>query len=148
MAAGADAGEFIEVAGPAGADVSGYRLLGYNGNGGAVYDAVTLAGALGAADGDLGFLAVGFEGLQNGAPDGIALVDTADCVLDFIAYEGDLAATDGPAAGMTAQDIGVAESGATAVGAAVGRTDRGTGTPVWEVFGSDTRGAVNAGQGA
>src|SRR5574338_37713 len=35
---GTDAGEFIEIAGPAGTDLSGYQLVLYNGAGGAPYD--------------------------------------------------------------------------------------------------------------
>src|SRR5688572_4757676 len=42
--AGTDAGERIEVSGPAGFDYTGYTLVLYNGNGGAVYDTDALTG--------------------------------------------------------------------------------------------------------
>jgi hypothetical protein len=41
-----DTGEAIEVAGRAGTDLSGWRLVLYNGNGGAVYDTIDLSGAI------------------------------------------------------------------------------------------------------
>ena len=34
---GGDRNEFVEIAGPAGTDVSGWTVVGYNGSGGAVY---------------------------------------------------------------------------------------------------------------
>src|SRR4029079_5758414 len=42
---GTDAGEAIEISGPAGTRIQGYKIYLYNGNGGAVYTpTVTLAG--------------------------------------------------------------------------------------------------------
>src|SRR6185436_16494654 len=41
---GADADEFIEIAGPAGLDLSGYSLILYNGNGGVAYNTRALTG--------------------------------------------------------------------------------------------------------
>ena len=40
--AGADSGEAIEIAGPAGTDLSGWSLVLYNGNGGAAYKTTAL----------------------------------------------------------------------------------------------------------
>ena len=42
--ASTDTGEFIEVTGPAGTDLTGWSLVLYNGNGGAVYDTDPLSG--------------------------------------------------------------------------------------------------------
>jgi len=44
--AGTDTGEAIEVAGPADTDLSGWSLVSYNGNGGAVYKTVALSGLI------------------------------------------------------------------------------------------------------
>jgi len=54
------------------------------------------------------------DGIQNGAPDGLALVcyrpdPLADTVLQFLSYEGSFLAANGPAVGMTSQDILVKE---------------------------------------
>lgn len=49
-------------------------------------------------------------GIQNGAPDGIALV-CGRSVVQFLSYEGVLTANNGPAAGLTSTDIGVSETG-------------------------------------
>ena len=42
----------------------------------------------------------GPSAIQNGAPDGMALVDASGAVLELLSYEGSLLATDGPAAGQ------------------------------------------------
>ena len=42
--AGTDAGEAIEVAGPAGTDLAGWSVVLYNGSGGAVYGTDPLSG--------------------------------------------------------------------------------------------------------
>ena len=62
--------------------------------------------------------AVDFDvlGLQNGAPDGLALVDAGGVVVEFLSYEGSFTAVGGPADGMTSTDVGVSESGSTPVG--------------------------------
>ena len=44
--AGKDQGEFFEVAGPAGLDLSGWSVACYNGNNGSVYATVQLSGTL------------------------------------------------------------------------------------------------------
>jgi endonuclease I/fibronectin type 3 domain-containing protein len=108
---GGDQGEFVEIAGLAGTDVSGWTVVGYNGSGGTVYGSVALTGSIPDQAAGFGTRWVDFPGLQNGSPDGIALVDATGTVVDFIAYEGSLTATAGPASGMTAVDIGVSESG-------------------------------------
>lgn len=114
--AGVDVDEGIEVAGPAGADLASYGLELYNGSNGAVYDSVPLSGVI--PDQQAGFGTVWFAiaGIQNGDPDGVALVYGGTQVLQFLSYEGTFAATNGPAAGMTSVDIGVAESTTSPVG--------------------------------
>jgi hypothetical protein len=47
--------------------------------------------------------------MQNGSPDGLALVDGTGTVIQFLSYEGSFTAVSGPAAGMTSTDIGISE---------------------------------------
>ncbi len=73
---GGDTNEAIEIAGPAGTDLSGWSLVLYNGNGGAVYNTMNLSGVIPDQDNGFGTLIFNYppNGLQNGSPDGIALV--------------------------------------------------------------------------
>jgi len=129
---GTDVGEAIEVTGPTGMDLSGYSLLLYNGNGGTVYDTVALSGEGVVVE----YLPT--NGLQNGSPDGIALVDGEGNVLEFLSYEGSFIATDGAAVGMTSTDIGVAESSATQIGESLQRIGG-----VWTGPSANTFGILN-----
>lgn len=116
--AGADTNETIEIAGLAGTDLSGWCIVLYNGNGGVAYAAtggstsgIALSGVIADQNNGFGTVSVAASGLQNGAPDGFALVDNLGRVVQFLSYEGTFTATDGPAAGMTSIDIGVAQDG-------------------------------------
>ncbi|MEM8588344.1 MAG: endonuclease/exonuclease/phosphatase family protein [Pseudomonadota bacterium] len=148
---GTDVGEGVEIAGPAGTDLTGWNLVFYNGANGRVYDTVDLSSAI-LVDQDDGFgtFSVGFltNGIQNGSPDGIALVDNDGVVVQFLSYEGDFQAVDGPAAGLTSTDIGVRETGSTPVGSSLQLT--GTGLTAedftWQPSAADSFGGVNAGQ--
>ena len=51
--AGTDAGEAIEVAGPAGTDLTGWSVVLYNGSSGAAYDTKVLSGTIPATCGAL-----------------------------------------------------------------------------------------------
>ena len=143
--AGADAGERIEISGPAGTDVTGWQLLLYNGNGGATYlptgatAPITLSGTIPATCGERGVLVVDALGLQNGAPDGLALVDAGGTVREFLSYEGSFVATNGAASGMTATDVGVSQGGSEPLGASLQR--RGDGS--WVATTTNTFGACN-----
>ncbi|MDQ3244217.1 MAG: Ig-like domain-containing protein, partial [Gemmatimonadota bacterium] len=111
---GTDTGEAIEISGPKGTDITGWKLYLYNGSGGVTYGSLTtFAGTIPATCGERGVVVTNFasNGIQNGPPDGIALVNAAGTVIEFISYEGSFAATNGPAAGMTSTDIGVQEVG-------------------------------------
>jgi len=115
---GTDAGEAIEIAGPAGTDLTGWSLVLYNGSNGAVYDTDALSGSIPDLGGGFGVVVVNYpvNGIQNGAPDGIALVNASSTVVQFLSYEGTFVAVVGPANGMTSTDIGVSENGSGAVG--------------------------------
>ncbi len=146
---GADTGEFVEVAGPAGTDVAGWTVVAYNGSGGAAYSTQTLEGVLDDHTGSgFGFASVDLAGLQNGSPDGVALVDSGGAVVQFLSYESMFAATNGPAVGMTSTDIGVAETGSEPVGFSLQLTGTGEsyGDFTWGAPAAQTPGAANNGQ--
>jgi len=140
---GADAGEFVEVQLPAGTTVTGWSVVLYNGNDGAAYATIPLPPTTAPASGPVA-VAVDTPGIQNGAPDGVALVDAAGAVAEFLSYEGVLTATGGPAAGRTSTDIGVAETGSGAVGTSLSRVVSG-GDLVWRGPATATPGTVNPG---
>jgi hypothetical protein len=105
---GDDTGEFIELAGVTGTDLSSWSIVLYNGFNGSPYTTVPLLGfSLGNAASGYGFLRVDLpaNGLQNGAPDGIALYDGTG-VVQFLSYEGIFTATSGVATGLTSTSIG------------------------------------------
>jgi len=147
---GTDSDEAIEIAGPAGTDLAGWKLLLYNGNGGVVYTTTELSGLI--PDQQDGYSTLFFSypanGIQNGAPDGMALVDPTETVIQFLSYEGTFTATDGPAAGMTSVDIGVSEASTSPPGHSLQLT--GTGSTylefTWASSAPNTFGAVNTGQ--
>jgi uncharacterized protein YjdB len=139
---GTDAGEAIEVFGPAGADLTGWSIVLYDGNGGTSYNTTGLSGTIPATCAPNGVIVVNYpvNGIQNGSPDGIALVDASSNVVEFISYEGAFAATNGPANGLTSVDIGVSESGTGAIGTSLQR-DNGTG--LWSAPSLSTFGQCN-----
>jgi hypothetical protein len=87
---GADAGGFVEIRnnGDSTASLDGIALVLVNGGDGAAYSTTALTGSLApgahlTVDGDA----------QNGAPDGVALVDTGTgALLDALSYEGEIRA--------------------------------------------------------
>ncbi|WP_452224937.1 T9SS type A sorting domain-containing protein [Lacinutrix chionoecetis] len=147
---GGDVNEAVEIAGPAGTDLTGWTVEFYNGSNGTLYDTITLSGTI--DDEGAGFGAVSFAGpsggIQNGAPDGLALIDNGT-VIQFLSYEGSLTAISGAAIGMTSTDIGVSESGTTPVGESLQLTN-GPGTDysdfTWTGPIAETPGTLNVGQ--
>lgn len=147
---GSDVDEGVEIAGPAGLDLGGFSLLLYNGSTGAVYDTRTLSGILPDQDAGFGTLAFGYPsgGLQNGAPDGLALVSPTDVVLQLLSYEGVFVATNGAAVGLTTTDIGVGEADGTPPGFSLQLAGLGAGYGAfqWQAAEASTWGQPNAGQ--
>ncbi len=143
-----DVNEFVEVAGSAGTDLSGWQLIAYNGSNGASYKTVNLSGVLTNESNGFGFIDFAMSGLQNGGPDGIALIDATGSVVQFLSYEGTFSATDGPAVGMTSTSVGVSETTSTPVGYSLQLT--GTGTDynqfTWASAANDTPGYANNNQ--
>jgi hypothetical protein len=113
---GADTGEAIEIAGPAGTSLQFWKIRLYNGAGGAIYDTILLAGVIPNQCNGHGTIAYAWAPIQNGSPDGMALIDNNGIVIQFLSYEGSFMAVGGEANGMTSTDIGVSESGTTPVG--------------------------------
>ncbi len=146
---GTDAGEAIEVAGPAGTNLSGWSLILYNGTGGASYDTKALSGTIPDQQGGFGTLSFTYpvNGIQNGSPDGIALVN-GSTVVQFLSYEGTFTASGGPANGMLSVNIGVSEAGTEAVGQSLRLS--GTGCVyedfTWNGPAASSFGAINTGQ--
>ena len=145
---GADAGEAIEIAGTEGVSLSGWSLKLYNGSNGTVYNTRNLSGVIPNAGNGFGFVAEFISGIQNGAPDAIALVDNQGNVIQFLSYEGTVTATNGPAQGMTSTNIGASESSSTAVGFSLQLQGTGSsyGDFSWASAQSNTFGSVNNGQ--
>jgi hypothetical protein len=104
---GGDTGEFVEIwnAGTTAASLNGLALVLVNGRDGAEYRRVALTGSLPAG----GYLVVADAGvtvasgatvvrfpvahdvIQNGAPDGVALIDTVGLkLIDALSYEGEI----------------------------------------------------------
>ncbi|NIJ21092.1 hypothetical protein FHS95_002784 [Sphingomonas naasensis] len=159
--AGTDSGEFLEIAGPAGTSLVGWKVVLYNGNPSqrSAYSTVTLTAADVIADQQGGFgtfrinYPVANQAIQNGGsgaagePDGVALVAPDGTVVQFLSWEGSFIAASGPAAGMTSVNIGVYEDG-NQNGTSVGLVGSGTTYEDfhWALIGDDTPGTVNVGQ--
>jgi hypothetical protein len=85
---GTDVDAFVELknTGSTAATLDGIALVLVNGGDGAEYERVALTGSLAAG----AYLVVSVE-LQNGAPDGVALIDTTTkALLDALSYEGEI----------------------------------------------------------
>ncbi|WP_440875565.1 hypothetical protein [Thalassotalea sp. PLHSN55] len=114
---GSDQHEFVELVGEAGINLLNWSLYFYNGSNGEVYKTFTFDHWL-LFDENNGFGVATAEvsGIQNGSPDGIALADSDNKLIQFLSYEGTFTATTGIAAGLSSVDIGVSELTNTPVG--------------------------------
>ncbi|MFC7613244.1 hypothetical protein ACFQV2_06100 [Actinokineospora soli] len=132
--AGTDTGEAVEIDAPEGFDLSGWKIVLYNGNGGAAYDTRALSGTVPAA----GVVVETYpsNGIQNGSPDGIALVRPDGTVAEFLTYEGSFTAVGGPANGIAGTDIGVAEAAESPVGHSLQKVDGTWRAPAAHTFGA------------
>ncbi|WP_347302537.1 Calx-beta domain-containing protein [Croceibacterium sp. TMG7-5b_MA50] len=150
---GTDIDELVEIAGIAGTDLTGYTVVFYNGSNGAdaavSYRTLALSGVI--DDEGEGYGALAFplpvNAIQNGAADGLALIGPDGTVLEFLSYEGVITAADGPAAGLTSIDMGVAEAGEPE-GLSLQRTGAGAAGADFDWTGpvTATAGSLNAGQ--
>lgn len=155
---GTDVGEFVEVVvGPgfqgALADIN---VLLVNGNGGATYATYNLGGPQFKQTADVnGFriFVADTPGIQNGAPDGIAVINsTTGNLLHFLSYEGSFDATSGfpPGTPVSSTNIGVSQNGTEPIGQqALGLVGSGESRSdfTWsKIPGPYSKGMPNAGQ--
>lgn len=147
---GTDANEGIEIAGPAGTDLTGWSIDLYNGNGGTVYNTQSLNGVIADQQNGFGTLSLTYpvNGIQNGSPDGIALINNNSNVVQFLSYEGVFTAVGGPANGLTSTDIGVRETGSEPLGQSLQRAGSGSVYEdfTWNTPATNTYNAINTGQ--
>jgi hypothetical protein len=81
--------EFVEVTGLLGLDLSDYSLYFVNGSNGTIYETFPLAGTLsGSEEYETMSYYFPLSTIQNGSPDGIALVKNDTEVIEFLSYEG------------------------------------------------------------
>ena len=154
---GTDSGEFVEFAAPEGFDTAGYRFQLINGNNGAPYAGNTFAALTKTTSGGLDLYVVNrpSNGIQNGAPDGVALIgpgvdvtsqddDTCDLLLS---YEGVISNATGICAGVTSTEMDVVQGSSTPVGQSVQLTGTGDGFGDFSwVAAANTNGTINTGQ--
>jgi hypothetical protein len=153
---GTDANEFIEVVveNPSGFTLSLFQVVLYNGADGLTYNSKSLSTyTLGSTSGNfsiyyLNYTATGGS-IQNGAPDGIALIYNGLLIPgQFLSYEGTFTALNGPANGSVSTNIGVSEDPAPAAGLSLQLS--GTGTHYadfsWQAPATATMGTLNTGQ--
>jgi hypothetical protein len=151
-----DVNEFIEVVieNPGDFTLSLFQVVLYNGNGGATYLPTYNLSEFTVGN-IIGNFTIYYKmypsssGIQNGAPDGMALVYNGSVIAgQFLSYEGFFTATNGPASGMTSVDIGVDEEPAVEAGLSLQLS--GTGSQyshfTWQAPATATAGALNNGQ--
>ncbi|MEM6963967.1 MAG: HYR domain-containing protein [Bacteroidota bacterium] len=146
---GTDQGEFIEVAGIGCTDLTGYSLVLYNGSNGQTYNITNLSGNIPDEGSGFGAVSTPIAGIQNGAPDGIALVLNG-AVVQFLSYEGAFMANNGPAVGLMSMDIGVSQPSNNPI--MLSLQLMGTGSTysdfLWSAPSQETPGVLNTGQTA
>jgi uncharacterized protein len=150
--AGTDTGEFIEFAIDSALDVSMVSVELYNGANSTVYT-TTLGSAftLGTTVDGISFYSFTYptDGIQNGAPDGMALGYGGTLVPgQFLSYEGTFTGSGGLADGVMSTDIGVSETSSTAAGTSLGLNGTGRNYSDFSWAGpiTATPGDVNDGQ--
>jgi hypothetical protein len=148
--AGTDVAEFVEIAVPTGfAESAAVRLTLYNGGDGRPYGSPHTLDTFNEGQTADGFTLYwkAISGLQNGAPDGMAL-DIGGAPVDFISYEGSFAASAGPAVGWNSRDLGVFEPDTNPSGGALGGTGIGDSGEdfLWQALAESSPGQWNSGQ--
>eukprot|EP01121_Diplochlamys_sp_Union-15-3_P018355 TRINITY_DN665_c0_g1_i1.p1 TRINITY_DN665_c0_g1~~TRINITY_DN665_c0_g1_i1.p1 ORF type:complete len:860 (+),score=203.98 TRINITY_DN665_c0_g1_i1:42-2621(+) len=148
---GIDEKEGVEIAGPAGTNLEGWQLVFYRGATKSVYKKVVLTKAL-IPNLQNGFGCMWFyiPGIADGdkGGDGIALVDSKGKVRQFLSYEGQFKAADGPAAGLDSTPIPVFETSFSLAANSLQLTGKGSYYEdfTWKGPLRASRGQVNKGQ--
>jgi endonuclease I len=145
---GVDSNEFVELAGPAGDNVNGWMLIAYDGTTGTAYARVRIAGTFQNQQNGFGTLAFAFPGLQDGSPDGVAVITAQGRVMQVLGYEGSFTCNGGAAHGQASRPIGTSESSSTPVGTSLQLGGSGANYVqfVWQNSLAATPGARNTGQ--
>ncbi len=147
---GSDVNEGFEIAAEAGTTLFGWRIILYNGSNGEAYASIVIPNMFPISNqsNGFGFLTVTHSGIQNGAPDGFALVAPSDSVVQFLSYEGVITATNGAATGLTSTDIGVSETSATPANESLQLTGYGNDYSdfTWQSSSTSSFGNANLGQ--
>ncbi|MGH8051109.1 MAG: endonuclease [Arenimonas sp.] len=150
-----DVGEKVEVIATAGENLSTYRIYLYNGtsstSAATFYDNDLLPAGSNVSCGatvKIAVLSYPSNGIQNGANDGIALVNGSGALVKFISYEGAITASNGPAAGITSSNLSVLEDNNTAPGKSLqlGGTGTASSSFTWRAPVTQTFGACNNSQ--
>ncbi len=146
---GGDVNEGIEIAGSAETDLTGWTIEFYNGSSSMVYDTMSLSGVIPNQQNNRGTVWFSQPDIQNGNPDGIALINPLGIVVQFLSYGGVIAAVGGTANGMASTDIGVSEADP---GTLIGHSLQLSGSGVyyddftWNSPTTATADAINSGQ--
>lgn len=152
---GGDLDEFVEVVieDTFTGSLSNIEIIFYNGNGSIISQSEPrLLSTFVEGDNSNGFTIYSKlfpSGIQNGSPDGIALIDNSTMsatVIEFISYEGVITATTGPANGMTSTDIGVVEPGPIGHSLQLKGTGNKAELFTWQPPAASTMGSINNGQ--
>jgi endonuclease I len=148
---GTDSNEKIEVVAPAGTSLTGWKVVLYNGSDGRQYSTLNLSGSTINQCGGHGTVVVTAPpatGIQNGAPDGLALIDASNAVVQFLSYEGTFTAIDGPASGRASSAISQSETGTAVAGQSLQLAGSGTryNQFSWQASRTSSFGACNTGQ--
>jgi endonuclease I len=150
---GSDTGERIEVVATAGETLSSYRLYLYNGStpsAATYYDNdLVPAGSMVSCGGSVRIATLSYaaNGIQNGANDGIALVNGSGQVVQFLSYEGAITASNGPASGRTSSNLPVSENESpTNTSLQLGGSGTGYASFTWRASATQTFGACNNSQ--
>lgn len=141
---GSDQHEFIEVAGTGGFDLTHWSLALYNGSNGEIYHKINLFGSLSNTNDMFGFAAFSYAGIQNGGPDGIALINDQNILVEFISYEGVFEGQKGAAKGIISTDVGVVETNSSPVDWSIQRKTLNSSSS-WE-NGIHSKGVINISQ--
>ncbi|MBE0661483.1 MAG: T9SS type A sorting domain-containing protein [Bacteroidales bacterium] len=149
--AGTDVDEFIEVVleNPGAYTLTDFAIYLVNGNGGAIYNTKTLDQfAVGTSYGNFTVYTFTYplDGLQNGAPDGMAIAYQSALVPgQFLSYEGTFTGTGGAVNGILSVDIGVSEGSSTPIGYSLQLAGAGTQYSdfFWMQEAQNTSGTIN-----
>jgi len=123
---GIDQDEGFEIAGPAGMRLTGWSVMLYNGLDGGLYAEVALDGRIDDEGNGYGAVWIPVPRLQNGGADGLALIDPNGVVVEFISYEGEVSAVDGPAVKRRSVDMGVSQESTLPMGITLQRNGLGS----------------------